>query len=375
MAEFRLSIPSLPDPVNDTYNLPAFFDPIQSLEVIVYKISNQGIDDPVTLSVGGALLFNTGSDTELAYITNIFDGYSTKIIINQEDILGSFIVQISAVSHHTIYVEGRRSVFSCPKTLNLIGEADTENTIGFEIKNLDTNNNHTINIHNDFTGSSSVGVYHSSIRATQESPNNSIIINANTIYNMRFIVKNANVQNTIIKITIINAVMPGDIFDIICHLDIIDSLKLYGDSMVRRLFAEEVLSSTVRVGGARIIFDEAAQKLRFMINDKEQSTLSTSSAFVPDIIEHDSQNPKSRVKITPAGEVQMTSISPSGVETTVLELDLTGRLRIQSGIAFVPSILNKDTSKDFVLNINIDDPLSPALELRNGNDVKLRLDA
>ena len=240
------------------------------------------------------------------------------------------------------------------------------------MKNLDQYDSHTININDNFPGNSSIGIYHYSVRAIEELGNFSIP--ADRTLHMRFIVRNAEVQNTTITITIIDANIPGDILTMTCTLDVVDSLKLYGDSMVRRLFAEEVLSSTVRVGGAKIMFDEAAQRIRFMINDKEQSTLSTSSAFVPDMIEHDSQNPKSRVKITPTGEVQMMSISPAGVETIALEMDLSGKLRIQSGIAFVPSILNKDTANDFVLNINTDSG-NPALEVRNGDDIKLRVEA
>lgn len=372
MAEFRISIPSLPDPTLDTYTLPAFFSPIQELEVIVYKTTNTGVLDSVTINVTGALIESTGTNTETAYITQSYDAYPLKIIIDRGTLFGNFDITISAISNHTVYVEGRRSSFSCPKTLNMIGEANVDNTIGFDLKNLDQDNSHFINISDNFPGNSSIGIYHSSVRAIEEL--NNFSIPADRTLHMRFIVRNADVQNTTITITIIDANTPGDTLTMTCTLDVVDSLKLYGDSMVRRLFAEEVLSSTVRVGGAKIMFDEAAQRIRFMINDKEQSTLSTSSAFVPDMIEHDSQNPKSRVKITPTGEVQMMSISPTGVETIALEMDLSGKLRIQSGIAFVPSILNKNTDNDFVLNINTDSG-SPALEVKNGDDIKLRVEA
>lgn len=374
MAEFKISIPSLADPVNDTYDLPVFFDYVQTLDVILYKTTNEGILDSVTLKVEGAVIESTGTSIENVYMSNTYEGHPITLVINRTD-LGSFVLSVSAVSHHTIYVEGRRSVFSCPQTLNMIGEEGVDTIISFELVNLDPDNPHTINISDDYAGESSIGIYHSSIRATQQANNGLLVMAAGNTYNMRFIVKNTETRRELIRITIMNAMEHEDTFSINCNLDIIDSLKLYGDSMVRRLFAEEVLSSSVRIGGAKILFDEAAQRLRFLIHDKEQSALSTSTAFVTDILEHNSQQPKSRLQILPSGEVQLKSISSTGVETIALEMGLNGKLRIQSGITFAPSIINKDTSNDFELHINIDDPHNPALQLKSGSDVKLHLGA
>ena len=376
MAQFRLSIPSLGDTTDDTYRLNTFATQSDIIDVVVYKINSHGSSDTSTLTCEeDAIIATSGTPTMQITLTNSYEGVTIPILIKPQK-SGPFYIPISIGVQHTVYIVGRRSLFSCPGELTFVGEAGVDNKIGFQLTNLDADSDLILNIGDTFTDASYIGIYHEQINAIEPHTSTALRITNGATLNLRFVIQNAQVQSSTFLITVLNALDAHDVLEIVCKIDIIDSLKLYGDSMVRRLFAEEVLSSSIRVGGAHVIFDEAAQKLRFMINDKEQSdNLSTSSAFVSDMIEHDATNPVSRLQILPSGELQLLHITnAAGVNSSSkkLHMDTDGKLRIHSGFIITPDF-SKNDATEYSLHVNDDDTGNPILELRNGGEVKLTL--
>lgn len=352
-----------------------------SVDLAVFRTHTEGSAsdaENVLVTCSNPFTFDSTGGTSISLVVSGVFSETVAILNVSPSQSGEFQTDIYVNSEYSLTIHGRRSAYDIPRSIQFVSEVSRPSDYGFTIKNISPSalTLQMVTSHPDV----SLGVYYTGCDSTQSLGSTAVVvIQASSEITMKTIVLSNTVQTIDDSIIVNNTNDVLDVASIPVKLDVIDSLSMYGDSFVRKLFTEEVLANKMRIGPASIIFDDAAKRLRFMVNNKETGVASSSSPVV-DTIEHDNTTPLTRMSILDNGDLELVSNSyltgGIAIPTRVMHFSHQQQLlRVKGGLVIATNADgNNSKDNEYSLHIDTTSGNGPSLQIRDGyGDVKLEL--